>query len=235
MRLTDRMTRTRSDSGISLVELLVAMALSSIVLVTCATLYLGALRTTQGTSGRLEEINDGRVAIATMGKALRTAILPSQLFDTTSTAEAAFIEATPWSIRFYANLNNTSNTVGPSKVSFAVVNGQLQETVQKPNAFDPANPQFVYCTPGPGCPVGTLILARGVVITGNPIFVYYDSLQNPIVGATLSAAQLEIVDSVDISVTVAKKGVGGGGSTFILRVALPNHDAVMRLQDEGTP
>jgi prepilin-type N-terminal cleavage/methylation domain-containing protein len=225
MRLTDRVARRGTDRGLGLVEVLVAMALSSIVLATCATLFLSSMRTTTGTSARLEEINDGRVAISAMGKALRTAILPSQLFDTTSTAEAAFIEATPTSIRFYANLNNDSNTVGPSKVSFSVVSGQLRESVQKPLAFDPDNPKFIYCST---CTGPYTVLARGVLLTGAPIFTYYDALGNTLTGATLTLDQLEIVDSVDISVTVAKRGVGGNGSTFVLRVALPNHDAVMR-------
>jgi len=229
MRLTNRVNSEGTDSGLGLVELLVAMALSSIVLATCATLFLGSLKTSTGTQGRLEEINDGRVAISAMGKAMRTAILPSQLFDATSTVEAAFIEATPMSIRFYGNLNNANNLVGPSKITFEVVNGELRETVQKPNAFDPANPKFVYCVQGAaGCVIGYTVLARGVILTGAPIFTYYDALGNLLAGATLTAAQLEDVDSVDISVTVAKPRVGGGGSTFVLRVALPNHDAVMR-------
>jgi hypothetical protein len=229
MRLTKRLNREDADSGLGLVEVLVAMALSSLVLATCATLFLGSLKTSVGTQGRLEEINDGRVAISAMGKAMRTAILPSQLFDATSTVEAAFIEATPMSIRFYGNLNNASNLIGPSKITFEVVGGQLRQTIQKPNAFDPATPKFIYCTPGAaGCVLGYTVLARGVVITGAPIFTYYDALGNPLAGATLTAAQLEDVDSVDISVTVTKPRVGGAGSTFVLRVALPNHDAVMR-------
>lgn len=233
MRITDRIADKGTDRGLSLVEVLVAMALSSIVLATCATLFLGSLKTTTGTQNRLEEINDGRVAIASMSKSLRTAILPSQLFDTTSVDAAAFIEATPVSIRFFGNLNNTNNLVGPSKISYSVVSGELRQTVQKPNAFDAANPVFVYCTPGTtGCTVDYTVLARGVVVTGDPIFTYYDALGTKLTGANLTAAQLEIVDSVDIVVTVAKKGVGGFGSTFVSRVALPNHDAVMRAQDE---
>ena len=151
---------------------------------------------------------------------MRTAILPSQLFDTTSTVEAAFIEATPMSIRFYGNLNNTNNLVGPSKITFEVVGGQLRQTVQKPNAFDPANPKLhLLRSGGAGCALGYTILARGVLLTGAPIFTYYDSLGNSLTGTTLTADQLEIVDAVDISVTVAKTGVGGNGSTFVLRVA----------------
>lgn len=229
MRPPNRLVKQGKDLGLSLVEVLVAMALSSIVLVTCATLLLGSLKTTAGTQNRLEEINDGRIAISAMGKALRTAILPSQLFDATSLEVAAFIEATPTSIRFYGNLDNANNLVGPSKITFEVVGGELRRTLQKPNPFDVNNPKYVYCVPGAsGCVLGYTVLARGVVLTGAPIFSYSDALGNRLSGGTLTAGQLEIVDSVDISVTVAKKGVGGDGSTFVLNVALPNHDAVMR-------
>ena len=39
---------------------------------------------------------------------------------------------------------------------------------------------------------------------------------------------MEDVDSMDVALTNAKKGVGGDGSTYVLRVALPNHDAIIR-------
>jgi type II secretory pathway pseudopilin PulG len=227
------MARDGADRGITLVEVMVATVLTSIVLVTCATLYLGSLRTTKGTQGRLEEINDGRIAISSMGRTLRTAILPSQLFDTTSVETAAFIEATPTSIRFYANIDNANNAIGPSKVTYSVSSGVLSQTVQRPMPVaDPTKPVYIYCAPGPGCVVPSKVLARGVVLSGDPIFTYYDALGNKLTGATLTAAQLEVVDSIDISVTVAKSGVGGNGSTYVLRVALPNHDAVVRANEE---
>jgi Tfp pilus assembly protein PilV len=234
MRIQNRLMRGGPDKGIGLVEVLVAMALMSIVLVTCATLYIGSLRTTKGTQGRLEEINDGRIAISSIGRAMRTAILPSQLADTTSTETAAFIEATPNSIRFYANIDNPNNSVGPSKVTYSVVSGELRQTFQPPNAFDPLDPVFVYCVPGPGCATRDKVLARGVVTGTDAIFTYYDALGNKLTGSNLTADQLEVVDSVDVAVTVAKSGVGGNGSTYVLRVALPNHDAVVRAaENEG--
>lgn len=233
MRLPDGVAREGTDNGISLVEVLVAMVLMSIVLVTCATLYLGSLRTTKGTQGRLEEINDGRIAISSMGRTLRTAILPKQLSDASSTETAAFIEATPLSIRFYANIDNPNNAIGPSKVTYQVVSGVLTQTIQRPNAFDPANPVFIFCAPSPTCPTLNKVLARGVVVSGDPIFTYYDVLGDQLTGSTLTDDQLETVDAVDVSVTVANPGVGGNGSTFVLRVALPNHDAVVRAQNEG--
>jgi type II secretory pathway component PulJ len=222
----------RRESGSTLVELSVAMLIFSVLLVACATLYLGSLRSASATQGRLDEINDGRIAISAMGRSLRTAILPSQLYDTASTETAAFIEATPVSIRFYANIDNPGNSVGPSKVTYAIVDGELRETVQQPNPPTATSKAFIYCTPGPTCPTRNKVLARGVVSSGAPIFSYYDQLGTRLTGDSLTAAQLEIVDSVDVAVTVQKPRVAGGGSTYALRIALPNHDAVVRAENE---
>jgi prepilin-type N-terminal cleavage/methylation domain-containing protein len=227
--------QARRDAGLTLPELLVAMSLTGVLLAALASLFLGATKTTHGTQNRLEEINDGRVAISIMGRAMRTAILPNQLFDSTSTETSAFISATPTSLRFYANIDNPANTVGPTKVAYQVAGGVLTQVTQTPNVFDADNPVYVYCVPGPGCPTKTKVLSRDV-LTSSAIFRYYDSLGNELVGSPLTDDQLDAVDSVDISVTVSKSGSGGGGSTFALRVAMPNHDAVQRLNDEeATP
>jgi prepilin-type N-terminal cleavage/methylation domain-containing protein len=226
-------TKARRDAGLTLVELLVAMSLTGVLLAALASLFIGATKTTHNTQNRLEEINDGRVAISIMGRAMRTAILPNQLFDSTSTETSAFISAAPNSLRFYANIDNPSNTVGPTKVTYGVAGGVLTQVTQTPNTFDADNPVYVYCNPGPGCPVKTKTLARGVLTTA-PIFRYYDSLGGELTGSPLSDTQLDAVDSVDISVVVAKPGAGGNGTTFALRVAMPNHDAVQRLNDEET-
>lgn len=224
--------RAGDDTGMSLVELSVTALIFSSLVTAVASLYIGSLQTATGTQRRLEEINDGRVAVSAMGRSLRTAILPSQLYDTSSTETAAFIEATPESIRFYANIDNADNAIGPSKVTYRVVAGQLQEVVQRPNARAVGDRAFVYCVPGPGCPTRTKILARKVVTGAQPIFRYYDALGTVLPGATLTTAQLEVVDSVDVAVTVRQKGSGGNGTTYALRVALPNHDAVVRAKDE---
>jgi prepilin-type N-terminal cleavage/methylation domain-containing protein len=236
MRLTRRIgagQQARRDAGLTLPELLIAMSLTGVLLAALASLFIGATKTTHGTQNRLEEVNDGRVAISIMGRAMRTAILPNQLFDVSSTDTSAFISATPTSLRFYANIDNPANSVGPTKVTYGVAAGVLTQITQTPNPFVPANPVYVYCAPGAGCPTKTKILARGV-LTSSPIFRYYDSLGNELIGSPLNDDQLDAVDSVDISVTVSKPGSGGNGTTFALRIAMPNHDAVQRLEDEET-
>ncbi len=224
----------RPESGTTIAEISVAMGVFSILLIACGTLYTTSIRTVASTNARLVETQDAKIAISAMSRSLRTAILPSQLYDTSSTEQAAFIEATPNSIRFYANIDNPNNTVGPTKVTYAVTNGVLTQTSQQPLPRVGVSRAFIYCTPGPGCVTKTKVLARGVVTSTAPLFRYYDALGGQLTGASLTADQLEVVDAVDVSVTVAQKKTRfSDGTTYALRVALPNHDAVVRAENEG--
>ncbi len=76
----------RRDDGLSMPELTVTMLVMSVVLAGLATLFIGSLNTAVGTQARLEEVSDARIAVSSMGRTLRTAILPSQLYDSASTA-----------------------------------------------------------------------------------------------------------------------------------------------------
>jgi prepilin-type N-terminal cleavage/methylation domain-containing protein len=230
--MTLRRLRIGGDRGVTLVELGVTMMIMGVIAATATSLYIGSLRTATGTQSRLEEVNDGRIAFSAMSRSLRTAILPSQLYDTSSTETAAFIEATPFSMKFYANVNNPRNTIGPSRVTYSVTaNGELVETMQRPNQ-PVVNNKYVYCVPpAPGCTVSRKVLARGVN-PATPIFTYYDALGATLTGSTLDQDQMEVIDSVDVTVTVQQPGSGGGGTTYVNRIALPNHDAVIRSEEE---
>jgi prepilin-type N-terminal cleavage/methylation domain-containing protein len=220
------------DRGLTLVELSVSMMIMGLLAASTMALYLGSMRTAAGTQARLEEINDGRIAVSAMSRSLRTAILPSQLFDASSEETSSFIEATPLSMRFYANINNPDNSVGPSRVTYTVsAEGELVESMQRPNQ-PVLNNKYVYCDPNSAaCAVSRKVLARGLDPTV-PIFAYYDALGVPLPGAALTQEQMETIDAVDLSVTVQQHGSGGGGSTYVNRIALPNHDAVIRSEEE---
>ena len=128
---------SRREAGLTLTEMLTTMMLTGLLLGMCATLFIGSTRSVHGTQNRLEEISDGRIAISSMGRAIRTAILPSQLFDSSSVEQSAFISATPTSLRFYANLDNPGNTVGPSKVSYDVSPGSSRRRCSGPTPSTP--------------------------------------------------------------------------------------------------
>jgi hypothetical protein len=115
-------------------------------------------------------------------------------------------------------------------VTYSVTNGDLVETIQRPNAH-PANVYtYAYCTPGPACPVRTRTLARNVVTTA-PVFTYYDASAAKITTSTLTLADLAKVDSIEVGVTVKKTGKNAARATsFVQRVALPNADSVVRIE-----
>ncbi len=227
-----RLRRTpRGDAGLSLTELLVTMMIMGILVAATAALYISSLKTSTGTKSRLEEISDGRIAFSAMSRSLRTAILPSQLYDASSSETAAFIEAGPLSMRFYANLDNPNNVIGPSRVTYTVTAArELIETKQLPNQ-PVVNNKYIYCDPTVvGCSVQRKVLARGVDPT-ETIFRYYDDLGTQLSSSVLTQDEMENIDSLDLSLTVRQPGSGGDGSTYVSRVALPNHDAVIRSEE----
>ena len=131
----------RRDEGLSMPELTVTMLVMSVVLAGLATLFIGSLNTAVGTQARLEEVSDARIAVSSMGRTLRTAILPSQLYDSASTASAAFIQAEPRAISFYANVDNVNNAVGPTRVRYWIDSaGVLYESKQVPTPVHRVSP-----------------------------------------------------------------------------------------------
>ncbi len=125
-------------------------------------------------ASRLDQTQQAKTAVDAMSKSLRTAVLPALLGCQTCDS-TAFIQGTSNSVSFYANMNNDSNAIGPSRVSYTVnANGDLVETIQPPNAHAANDFSYTYCTPGPGCAVLTRVLARRVP-TSLAIFTYYDA------------------------------------------------------------
>ncbi len=231
-----RRLRERPDSGTSIVEIAVSMMVFSILLIACGTLYITSIRSVGSTNARLVETQDAKIAISAMSRSLRTAILPSQLYDTSSSTEAAFILATPNLIQFYANIDNPNNTIGPTKVTYKVAGGVLTQTAQKPLPRVGTSKAFIYCDPNccpparpaPRCsPAASSPPVRRCSGTTTP-WVF----RSPV--PPLTAAQLEVVDAVDVSVTVSQQKTRfSDGTTYVLRIALPNHDAVVRAENEG--
>jgi len=215
------------QGGYTLVELVVVIFVLGIVLAGVQTTLVITQRTVGQNVERLDQAAQAKVAMDSMSRILRTAVLPSQLNATgTSGSAAAFIQGTATSVQFYANLNNDANTIGPSRVSYIVTNGVLTETIQAPNAHAVGDYNYQYCTPGPGCPVSSRVLARNVQ-SANAIFTYYAKNGSQFTDATLTAAELASVDSIDLLITVqsaANQSIHG--STLTTRVTLPNADSV---------
>lgn len=225
-----RLRGNETDRGFTLVEILVAVFILGVVMAAVQGTLIMAQRTTTANITRADQSQQGRLSMEAISRNLRTAVLPSQLNGTCTGCDlAAFLKAEPSKVQFYANVNNDSNSIGPSRVTYErKTNGELWETIQPPNAHAPTDYNYQYCTPGSGgCVVNTRRLATGVLATTD-LFTYYNKDGVKLgTGAPLSATELASVDSVDVYVSVQTSTLNGVPPTsYTTRVSLPNADAV---------
>jgi len=222
------------DTGTTMAETIVVMLILAVVLAIVQGTVIVAQKTTRQVNGRIDSAGQAKVAIDTMTRSLRTAVLPQLLAngsECTACDSTAFTSASPTSVTFYANTNTDQTRLGPMRTTFTLntTTGILTETTQKPNAHDPTVYSYVYCTPGASCPTSTRIVARGVP-TNAVLFTYYNAAGTALTGTTLSAAQLSQVDNIDVTVPVK---VSDEITTLTQRVTLPNADSIA-LTDEET-
>ncbi|HET6508606.1 MAG TPA: prepilin-type N-terminal cleavage/methylation domain-containing protein [Baekduia sp.] len=107
-------TRLSDDDGFSLVELLVAMVLGSIVLTATMTLFTTGLVGAGRVMDRVDAEQRGRVAMDRI-----TSLLNGQecLLNNDSSTTPAIVSGTATSLTFYADLNGASDT--PSQYTIA--------------------------------------------------------------------------------------------------------------------
>lgn len=218
-----RADRARTDSGHTLVEMLVVILILGIVMATVQGTVIVANKTSGEVSGRLTAANEGKIAIDSMSRNLRTAVLPQLVAGASceNCDSVAFVQGTPTSVQFYANNNDDVTRLGPSKVTYTLTDDVLHERIQKPDPHDPNDFDYTYCAPGPSCAASERVLARGVV--SDRLFTYYDRGGSVLSSGSLNASQLSQVDSVDVEVRVVDKGQQ---TTLVQRVTLPNADSV---------
>lgn len=226
----------RGDAGVTMAELSVTALVLGMLVTVLITMVTAGQRISLGVHERLDQTNQATIAMERVTRNLRTAVLQSQLTTTCTLSvctDAAFLVGSPTSVQFYADVNNPKNSVGPSRVTYQVVNGVLSETIQKPDSPTPDASGYHYCTPSATCIVRSTVLATGVQTT-SPVFSYYTAL-NPNTamamgsGGVLTSGQLKLVDSIDVQLTVLDAGGANvAGATLLQRVALPNADSVVR-------
>jgi prepilin-type N-terminal cleavage/methylation domain-containing protein len=226
----------RTDDGVTLTELLVTMVVLGLLVSATVLMVNASMRVSSANKERLDQSNSATIAMQRVSRTLRTAVLQSQLTTTCTLSictESAFLKGTPTSVQFYADVDNPKNSVGPSRVTYDVTGGVLTETLQKPDSPTPDAAGYHYCTPGPGCAIRTTVLATDVS-SAAAIFSFYTSADpvNAIplaTGSQLTAAQLKVVDSIDVSLNVQRAGGANvAGASMVQRVALPNADSVVR-------
>jgi type II secretory pathway pseudopilin PulG len=239
-----RRAALRGEAGVSLVELLVTILVTSIVLTATVSLVLGVHRVSADNEERLDRVDEARTAVESMARNLRSAVRQSQLLPTCEacTAEPAVVSASGHAVVLYTNVDNAGQASGPRKVSYTVATsgptaGQLVEVEQEPDSATPGPTGFTYCTTADSACTErrtTRVLASGVRTDGGvPLFTYWDATGAAITGTSLSATQRERVVSVELSLRLGGTTAGGETTTYIQRVLLPNAQTLNQPDEEG--
>lgn len=210
-----------SDAGFSLPEVLVAMALTSILLAALAGVFLSDLRATSRISAKVTATADARLAADTMSRRLRVAVAP----DAT---RAAFESTGPRSVTFYASLvgaaaggvTTRENDPKPTKVEYSVVGTTFsgQATTCLREVLTPAvGTAAPYSFPASGAT--TRCLAYGAINgDGSDLLTYHQSGSG-----TALAVTRDDIRSVRVALTVtATQGGQRATTTASTRVTCPN-------------
>ncbi|WP_166139074.1 PulJ/GspJ family protein [Nocardioides ochotonae] len=232
------MTRRRcspgafGDRGMTLAELLVAMAIFTILMTGLGTTAVLVIRTTAALENRLDNATQSQVSVDAVSKVLRTAVLPEQATELAcpTCADTALKAATRTRVQFYANLNTVGSA--PLLVTLelerdthaAQTSGQLVQRIQRP-IINTATQSYSYCDATlPTCSVQKRVLARGLAWPAVDTFFYYDSGGTLITLASLGDVELPLVSSVEIALKVqtVRGNTRYKPATVFKRVRLPN-------------
>jgi Tfp pilus assembly protein PilW len=226
-RLHHAATRARdSDSGLTLVELLVATTLSLLVL-TMVTSFLISAQRAAATAGSVSE--NTRVAANAMNEIGRT--LRAATDNPVSTGDApqyAFQYASPTSVRFFAyvNLESTLSKAVEVQLTLDPTTRSVTETRWAGTQLSPTSAYYAFP------------LANGAVLSAAPtssrslastaanttMFTFKDgggnTLGNP--GSPLAATDLPKVRAVTVTVVVGKSTSDPNAVTLTNTVSLAN-------------
>jgi type II secretory pathway pseudopilin PulG len=163
--------RLRSDeAGLSLVELLVAMVLGSIVLTALMSIVVGGTSSVIATHNRTEAAQRGRQAMDRV-----VTLLSSQMcaVATDSTSQPPIIEGTDTSVAFYANLGKVDSTPLVYRVRYDAGTKRMWEDQYEP-VVDAATGKVTYPS-YPASPKSSRLVGEYLAPAnaGDPIFQYW--------------------------------------------------------------
>jgi prepilin-type N-terminal cleavage/methylation domain-containing protein len=225
-RLTRRL---RSDSGVTLVEMMVVMLVLSAILAFTLGAVASFQRSATGGMRRIENLNEGRILMQVITKDIRTA---AKL----SAATPPFPDVSPYDgitkaddneIVFFANLNQSSQC---PKIIRLYVDGvdKIIESVTEPNvgAVQPC----VYPDMYPSTPTRTRLVGRYVANDATePIFTYFKADATGVLvpfttaETPLSVENALLVKAIGIELAIRKDtSLAVDHTTLQNRVRLPN-------------
>ncbi|MCW2752218.1 MAG: hypothetical protein JWR83_3328 [Aeromicrobium sp.] len=193
-----------SDAGLSLIELLVAIALTTVIMGLAVTLFSIGTHTvslSQSIDGGTRQASNGMNQVARM---LRAATPDPKVSPAVGTPvnDPAIISASTRTIKFYAYVN-LSGGEAPVMVQYGVVGGVLQETQYAATTSTPgANGHWDFVT----APTITRALCNSIP-SATTVFRYFNKVGAELLPATLTdPTSLGAVTSVQVTITIQPTG-----------------------------
>jgi len=199
--------------GITLVELLVAMLVTSLLLTLVGSFFVSMIKAQRTVSSVNDSTRQGTTSMTQVSRYLREA---SRVQLTKTTNLAAFESATATSMRFYSGVDLSTSRAGLTKVTIDTQGTKLRMQLQRGDC--PANG---YCT-FTGT-TKTIVLADVIrTNAGSPLFSYRNAADGVV---TPTAATLDSIRSVDVALRVGSvTGTTANDTTFEANINLRNLD-----------
>lgn len=214
-RLRTRL-RSASEDGLSLVELLVAMMLTSIVLALVGSMFVNVALATSASNATTQRSG---AASNTMNELVKVVRQGANNAVSAQTTDPALVSATSTALTIYSFVDTSPTAPAPTKVAFRLDGTKLMEdrwTATNPSGY------WVFT----GSPT-TRVIGQSLVTSGtDPLFAYLDADGHAIgtpATTPLGLEQRKAVVSVQIIVTIANQ-TRAGSSPIILKntVGMPN-------------
>ncbi|MEA2449342.1 MAG: hypothetical protein QOG63_1274 [Thermoleophilaceae bacterium] len=217
------LARLRSQRGFTIVEVLVAASVGSVVMIAIFSLLDTSLKQSTSVNARIDSTQRGRVAMEIMTRELRSQVCFSPNGGVTPAVSLTY--ADPYKVVFYGFSGTTSFRPDRRTLFWDTNSNSLQETVE----------------PGVGTPVTSFGTGTTRTIATNikpppagavsgPVFQYYRVSGTPLATTPLSAANLPLVGLIKIRFRTDTGVVGNSaGNNFtsyesqvFVRTADPN-------------
>jgi prepilin-type N-terminal cleavage/methylation domain-containing protein len=199
--------RAADERGLTLIELVMAAALLSLVLAAAAAALASYQRTAAGSDIRLENLTEAQAIMDVVSRDIRTATRPAA-------GESPFLVANANEVRFYANLHTTT---GPKLVRLYVDSGTgrvIEEAIEPTGA-----PPYSYTS----APTVRVVGRHFANPPSQPLLTYLDEAGNVLGPTPLDADQRLLINAVRIDLSIRKSNnLSVKATTVRTTVRLPN-------------
>lgn len=163
-------SRLRSERGFSLIELLTAISIGTIVVFAAVNLIDASVRASNEVVNRMDGLQKGRIALEQITQRLRSQVCPDKVTP-------AIADATASSVSFFTELSaapaNGNPVFAPEGRRFSLASDRITEEVWNTLASPFANTFS-------GAPSTTRAVADGIFLQGTrPFLKYFTFINNP--------------------------------------------------------